>query len=139
MLGCGTPDRSGGGGPAGGGGGGGGGTLPQPVTYTLAKAQAATFNAGGYYGLSFSLPSTALFEFSASQATTDTWNVAVFTSAQWVSYQTGSGNMAYGGIHNNVMSAADSLTLPAGEWYLGFRCNNVFQRCMLVFNATATY
>lgn len=142
MVSCGTPDRGGGGGTgggSGGGGSGGGGTVPQPITRTLAKGQAVTFNAGGFYGLSFSLPTSALFEFSASQTTTDSWNVAVFTPSQWVSYQTGSGNMAYGGIHNNVMSVSDALTLPAGDWYLGFRCNNAFQRCMLIFNADATY
>jgi hypothetical protein len=136
LCACG-PDGSGGGG--GGGGGGGFNPPPQPVTRKLAQSQSATFSAGGYHGFAFTLPSAASFHFSASQTTTDTWNVGVFKPAQWVSYQTGSSNEAYDGVHSGVMQVSDTVSLPAGDWYLGFRCNNVFQRCMLVYNAEATY
>ncbi|MFO0580037.1 MAG: hypothetical protein U1A78_39190 [Polyangia bacterium] len=136
---CGPAEREGDGGGGSSGGGGGTQPSPAPVTYKLAQSQPVTFGAGEFYGFSFRLPKAGSFRFSASQTTTDTWNVAVFTPAQWVSYQTGSGNQAYAGIHNGVMQVNDSVALPAGDWYLGFRCTNVFQRCMFVFNAEATY
>lgn len=121
------------------GGSGGSGALPIPLTYRLAQSQSASFSPGGFYGFSFILPKPATFHFSASETTTDSWNVAVFTPAQWVSYQTGSSNQAYDGVHNGVMQVSDTVSLPAGDWYLGFRCANAFQRCMLIFNAEATY
>lgn len=134
LTACGPADR----GDGVGGGGGGTQSFP-PSTYKLAQSQSATFSAGGNYGFSFILPKAATFRFSASQTTTDTWNVAVFTPAQWISYQAGSGNQAYSRVHSGVMQVNDTVSLPPGEWYLGFRCNNAFQRCMLVFNAEATY
>jgi hypothetical protein len=135
---CGRDDGGGSGGGGGGGGGDGGGT-PLPVRHVLAQSQPVTLSAGSNYGFNFLLPKEARFSFSASETTTDTWNVAVFTPTQWVSYMNGSGNQAYDGVHNNVMQVSDSVTLPKGEWYLGFRCTNSFQRCMFVFNADATY
>lgn len=134
LIGCGHSD------PGGGGNGGGGDGGPVfPVDHILAQSQPVTISAGSFYGFEFRLPASATFNFSASETTTDTWNVAVFTAAEWVSYQNGSGNMAYGGIHNGVMQVSDTVQLPAGDWFLGFRCTNVFQRCMLVFNADAIY
>lgn len=121
------------------GGSGGGGNAPPPVGHTLAQSQSATFNAGSFYGFEFLLPTQASFHFSASETTTDTWNVAIFTPTEWISYQNGSGNQAYTGIHNGIMQVNDTVTLPAGDWFLGFRCTNVFQRCMLVFDADAVY
>jgi hypothetical protein len=123
------------------GGGGSGTGTPSlfPTTHKLLQSMPVSIAAGAYYGFNFALPVAGTFRFSASQTTTDTWNVAVFSPAQWVSYQTGSGNMAYGGVHNNVMQAADSVSLPGGEWYLGFRCNNSFLRCMFVVSAEADY
>lgn len=112
---------------------------PVPVTRVLARSVSATFDAGSNYGFGFALPSSASVSFSASQTTTDTWNVALFSAKQWADYQAGTSNLAYGGIHNNVMQAADRVQLPAGDWYLGFHCNNAFQRCMLVFSLDATY
>lgn len=113
--------------------------VPAPVTHSLARATAATFNAGGFHGFRFSLPSSASVSFSANQTTTDSWNVAIFTPRQWADYQAGSANGAYDGVHNNVMQIADDVQLPSGEWYLGFRCNNAIQRCMLVYSVDATY
>ena len=121
-------------------GGGGTGTPPViPTTHKLIQSMPVSIAAGAYYGFNFVLPRAATFRFTGSETTTDTWNVAVFSPSQWVSYQTGSGNMATDGIHNNVMQVADSVSLPGGEWYLGFRCNNSFQRCMFVVSAEADY
>lgn len=133
ALACGRSD-------GGSGGDGSGGVTPNPpVSHTLARSMPVTISAGAAYGFNFFLPTKATFRFSVNETTTDTWNVAVFTPAQWVSYQNGSGNQAFGGVHNGVMQAADSLTIPSGEWYLGFRCTNAFQRCMFVFDADAVY
>lgn len=120
--------------------GGGTGTPPViPTTHKLVQSMPVTIAAGAYYGINFTLPRAATFRFSASETTTDTWNVAVFSPSQWVSYQTGSGNMATGGIHNSVMQVADSVSIPGGDWYLGFRCTNAFQRCMFLVSAEAYY
>jgi len=135
LIGCGRTDTGG----SGGGGGGGGGGPALPVDHTLTQSQPVTFNAGAFYGFEFNLPAQATFNFSASETTTDTWNVAVFTPAEWVSYQTGSGTGAFGGIHNGVKQVNDTVLLPAGDWFLGFRCTNAIQRCMFVFNADAIY
>lgn len=110
-----------------------------PVTHVLAQSQPVTISAGGTYGFSFRLPRTASLHFSASETTTDTWNVAVYSASQWASYLSGGDNVATDGIHNRVMQVSDTVTLPAGEWYLGWTCTNTFQRCMFVFNAEATY
>ena len=125
--------------------GGSSGTLPGgsgnpvfAVDHTLALSQPVTISAGAFYGFEFQLPSTADVSFSASETTTDTWNIAIFSPAEWVSYQSGSGHQAEGGVHNGVMQAADSVTLPAGDWYLGFRCTNTFEHCVLSFNADAS-
>ena len=138
---CGAEDRGSGTGTGGSGGSGGSGGVPSlpPAKHTLVLGQPVTISAGGTYGYNFQLPKDGTLQFSASQTTTDTWNVAVFTPAQWVTYQTGSGNQASGGVHNNVMQVSDAVVLPKGDWYLGFRCNNAFQRCMFVFNADITY
>lgn len=133
LIGCGRTNTGGS------GYGDGGGGPPIPVDHTLTQSQPVTINAGGFYGFEFNLPTQATFNFSASETTTDTWNVAVFTPAQWVSYQTGSGNGASGGVHNGVKQVNDTVLLPAGDWFLGFRCTNTIQRCMLVFNADAIY
>ena len=112
---------------------------PLPVKHTLAQSQSVTIPAGSTYGFAFTLPVSAYVNFSASETTTDKWDVAVFSAAQWAAYLNGTGNTAQGGIHSGVMQVADGLTLPAGTWYLGFRCVNAFQRCMFVFSADATY
>lgn len=112
---------------------------PIPITRSLARAASATFDAGSNYGFAFSLPTSAAVTISANQTGTDTWNVAVFTPQQWADYQSGTVNQAYGGVHNSVMQVSDRVQLPSGDWYLGFHCDNVFQRCALVFNIEATY
>ncbi len=115
---------------------------PNPVPHNLAVGKAATFNADAFYGLEFLLPVQATLSFAvvpASTGTPDTFNVAIFTPTEWTSYQTGSGNQATAGAHNGVTSASDSATLPAGTWYLGFKCKNAIQRCMISFDLTATY
>jgi len=130
ACGDGTPDRN----P-------GGSSIPNPVPvrHTLAQSQSITIAAGSTYGFAFSVPSPATLSFSASQTTTDVWDVAVFTTSQWAAYLNGTGTSAYGGSHKNVMQASDSLSIPSGGYYLGFSCRNLFQRCMLVFSADATY
>jgi hypothetical protein len=138
SIACGGGTTGGGSGGGNGGDGGGGSPLP-PVDHTLAQSQPETFAAGSFYGFEFLLPAAASFSFSASETTTDTWNVAVFTPAEWVSYQDGSGNQAYAAAHNNVMQVSDAAELPAGDFYLGFRCTNAVERCMLVFDADAIY
>lgn len=112
---------------------------PLPVTHDLARERSATFAAGGNYGFSFSLPRSAAVSFSANQTTTDTWNVAIFTPQQWADYQAGTSNQAYAGVHNDVMQVSERVQLPSGDWYLGFHCTNLFERCMLVYSADATY
>lgn len=115
---------------------------PNPVAHQLATAMPATFSASAYYGFEFTLPVQADVSFTVNPASTgspDTWNVAIFNPTEWTSYQTGSGNQATAAVHNNVTSASDSATLPAGNWYLGFRCTNLVQRCMIAFALTATY
>ncbi len=136
---------------AGCGGGGGGnpdlrginpdlrGINPVPVDHMLAQAQATTFNAHAFYGFNFVLPAQASVNFSVSETTTDTWNVAIWNDTQWTSWQNGTANQPTADPHNNVMSVTDSATLPAGSWWLGFRCDNALERCMFVFNLDATY
>ena len=137
LLGCGGDSGAG----SGGGGGGGGNPYPTPTPtpHQLAMSQAATFSAGGLYGFEFTLPSAASVQFDASETTTDTWNIAVFNPAEWVSYQAGNGNQAWGGVHNHVASANDTVQVPAGDWFLGFKCDNAIERCMLLFDVNATY
>lgn len=129
-----------GGGSTGGGGRDGGVVLPPtPVDHTLAQLKPVTFSAGGYYGFEFLLPSAAQVSFSVSEQTTDTWNIGVFSNTEWTCYQSGSCNQAYTGAHSNVMNVTDTVAVPAGDWYLGFKCTNSIERCMINFNLDAEY
>lgn len=112
---------------------------PLPIKHTLAQSQSVTIPAGSTYGFAFTLPVSAYVNFSASETTTDTWDVAVFSAAEWAAYLNGTGSTPNRGRHSGVMQVADGITVPAGTWYLGFRCANTFQRCMFVFSADATY
>jgi hypothetical protein len=105
----------------------------------LAQSQPATISAGGYFGFEFLIPSQATVSFSANETTTDTWDVAIFTATEWSCYQNGACNQAYAGVHNGVMQVSDTVVLPPGDYYLGFHCTNVFERCMLVYSIDALY
>ncbi len=123
------------------GGSGGGSYYPSgnstPTEHVLATSQSAPLFSG-YYGFDFTLPVDAEVTYSASSPTNDTYDIALFTAAQWVSFQTGSGNQAYAP-HNNTTAASDTATMPAGESYLGFRCTNLIERCGITFDLSATY
>lgn len=90
-----------------------------------------------FYGVQFTVPAAAVAYAASSPG--DTFNVGIFTPVDWAIYSNrGSGAQAYAG-RQNVRSANEGASLPAGTYYLGFYCTNLIERCAVTYAITAVY
>lgn len=122
-----------------GGGGGYGGYNPTPVTHTLAYDQYQKFP--GFLEVDFSIPAQATVDFDIvcrSTTTPDKWSMAIFTPTEWSHFASGMSASGYVP-HNHVSNAADSTVLFAGDYVLGFHCENLIESCELSYTLRATY
>jgi hypothetical protein len=87
----------------------------------------------------FNVPVNALVSYGVSSGSSDTYNVGIFTSANWTIYSSGAtGAMAWA-YHANITMGGGSAMLPAGSYYLGFYCTNLVERCNVSYSVHAVY
>jgi hypothetical protein len=124
------------------GGGGGGGCRTNcggPMTYTLASDMYEKFP--GYFGLTFSVPAASTLDFNVaarSSTTPDHWDFGVFTATEYNYYSNGMQSSAYSPAQN-VTSTSGSVSVPAGDYVLGFHCANLVEACEVSIDLSATY
>lgn len=98
-----------------------------PAAHVLAEGSSPLFSQN--YGVEFTVtvPSGRV-QFSAESPSNDTFHIGVYAPDDWVMQLSGrpSSAVAY---HRDVRTVTDSLSLPAGTYYLGFTCTNLIQRC----------
>nr|MBK7066163.1 hypothetical protein [Deltaproteobacteria bacterium] len=68
----------------------------------------------------------------------DTYNVGIFTVAEWSNYSAGGQARAFA-FRENVRTATEVADLPAGSYVLGFYCRNLIQRCDVTYALNANY
>ncbi len=105
-----------------------------PTIHTLASGDAYF---GSTYSAPFFLPVTTAVAFTATSTAGDTFNVGIWTSANWA---TRMGTAGARGYHARVSTTSDVVqNLPAGSYVLGFDCTNLIENCDVAFSVTATY
>ncbi len=112
-----------------------------PTTHALASGTYESFPAGGYYGQPFTLPLSAEVAFDVqcrSTTSCDTFDVGVFTAEEWSYFSGGQHATAYGA-QNDVKTANDTVSVPAGDYVLGFLCRNAVEHCQISYDLSATY
>lgn len=110
---------------------------PPPSLHEIASGRPPLFS--GYYGIPFTLPTTALVAYAAQSTSGDTFSVGIFDESNWAVFRTGGTGARAWAPHSSTSIASDTTTLSAGTYYLGFYCTNVIQRCQLGYAINATY
>lgn len=110
---------------------------PDPVEYEIVSDYRETF--GYFHGFNFTIPEDAEVHYEVVSPDRDLFDTAIFTPAQWVSYQNGAGNQVECCVHLNDPVISESVRLPAGEYFLGFSCNNRVFNCTVRYWISATY
>jgi hypothetical protein len=129
----------GGGAPRGGGGGGSGGGNSFPTTHVLDSNDLQNIASGGYYGVSFTLPTSADVSYDLTdQGSNDTWIVGIFSQYDYTNFTNGMSSTAIAP-HNNVSTISDSATVDAGNWVLGVKCTNFIEHCPFTLGLSATF
>lgn len=105
-----------------------------PTNHTIGAERLPLFS--GYRGVTFTVPA-AIVAYNVTSPG-DTYNVGIFTAAEWTNYAAGGTARAYA-LRDNVRTAAETATLPAGNYVLGFRCRNLIERCDVTYALGANY
>ena len=109
---------------------------PTTTSHTLGSGVLPLFSTYGYFR--FTIPTQAAVGFSTTSSAGDTYNVAIFTPTDYVTYSTGRTANAWAP-HQNVTTVSDAAVLPAGTYYLGFYCTNLVERCAVSYSVVANY
>lgn len=113
-------------------------TTPTPTTHDLGSGTAPLFS--NFYGFPFSVPASSIVAYSVTSGTTgDTFDVGIFSAADWAVYMGGGAGARAYAVHGMTSIVTDSATIPAGSYYLGFRCRNLVQRCQVSYAINARY
>ena len=106
---------------------------------TLASNEPASFPA--FYSIGpFTVSDGATISFNVqdrSTTTPDHWDIGIYTATEWGYYSTGSPATAYAAA-SGVSNDSDSTSVPAGDYYLGFHCDNLVETCMVSIDLTVT-
>lgn len=116
------------------------GTCITPMVTPTAHsvADGATGGFPYYFGVPFTVPASRV-GYSVNSPSGDGFTVGIFTEVNWAIYSNGgTGAVAYAS-HGPVTSFADAATVPAGTYYLGFRCTNLIENCSIRYAIAATY
>lgn len=105
-----------------------------PTSHDLGAARLPLFT--GFRGVTFTVPA-ARAAYSVSSPG-DTYNVGIFTAAEWSNYSAGGQARAFA-FRENVRTATEVADLPAGSYVLGFYCRNLIQRCDVTYALNANY
>lgn len=106
-----------------------------PTTHDAASGRTPLFPS--FYGVPFTVPASTMGY--AVSSPSDTFNVGIFTAAEWTNYAAGGQARAYI-LRENIRTASEvAPPLPAGNYVLGFRCRNLIERCIVTYAVTAYY
>lgn len=116
-------------------------TTGGPTTHAIGSGATDLWAAGTAYAIGpFAIPVAGTVSYSTSTTTGDTYDVAIMDAANWGVYSSGGSGAAGYAIHNNTSIASDSASVPAGTYYLAFRCDNLIERCLVTsYSISATY
>jgi hypothetical protein len=91
-----------------------------------------------FQGIPFTVPAGSV-GYAVNSPSGDTFNVGIFTPADWAIYSNrGAGARSYA-FRDNVANANEGAAVPAGSYYLGFYCRNLIQRCTVTYAIAAVY
>jgi hypothetical protein len=105
-----------------------------PTNHTVGSETLPLFS--NFRGATFTVPASTIAY--AASSPSDTFTVGIFTAAEWANYSGGGNARAYA-LRERVRTANESALLPAGDYVLGFYCNNVIERCAVTYTLVANY
>lgn len=105
-----------------------------PTNHVIGAERLPLFS--GFRGVTFTVPA-AIVAYNVTSPS-DTYNVGIFTAAEWTNYAAGGQARAFAS-RENVRNAAETATLPAGNYVLGFYCRNLIERCDVTYALGANY
>lgn len=109
--------------------------ITTPTTHDTASGRTPLFS--NFYGVPFTVPAATTGY--AVSSPTDTFNVGIFTAAEWTNYSAGGQGRAYI-FRENIRTANEvGPMLPAGNYVLGFYCRNVIERCIVTYAVSSYY